>query len=92
MAEADQSGVCSVFKLKSEYSMERYSNLRGNSPVIGYEIQASRIIVWFKGNKPYSYSYASAGQMNVETMKELARRGAGLSAFITRNVRDNYER
>jgi hypothetical protein len=71
--------------------MEIYSNLRGNSPVIGYEIEPTRIIVWFKGDKPYSYSYASAGKSNVDTMKELARRGTGLSAFITRNVRSNYE-
>lgn len=71
--------------------MQHYSNLRGNSPIIGYEIEPQRIIVWFKGYKPYSYSYTSAGTYNVETMKELAQRGAGLSAFITRNVRYNYE-
>lgn len=72
--------------------MERYSNLRGNSPVIGYEIEPQRITVWFKGGKPYSYSYTSAGASNVETMKKLAREGAGLSAFITRNVRFDYEK
>ena len=57
--------------------MERYSNLRGNSPVIGYDIEPHRITVWFKGGKPYSYSYTSAGASNVETMKKLAREGAG---------------
>lgn len=46
----------------------------------------------FKGGKPYSYSYTSAGASNVETMKKLAREGAGLSAFITRNVRFDYEK
>jgi hypothetical protein len=70
---------------------ERYSNLRGNSPVVGYEIEPSRITVWFEGGKPYSYSYASAGSTNVEAMKILARKGSGLSAFITRNVRKNYD-
>ena len=25
--------------------------------VVGYEIEATRITVWFKGGKPYSYSY-----------------------------------
>lgn len=72
--------------------MERYSNLRGNSPVIGYDIEPHRITVWFKGGKPYSYSYTSAGASNVETMKKLAREGADLSAFITRNVRFDYEK
>lgn len=72
--------------------MERYSNLRGNSPIVSYEIEPTRITVWFKGSKPYSYSYTSAGASNVEMMKELARGGAGLSAFITRNVRFDYEK
>jgi len=69
----------------------RYSNLRGNSPIVSYEIEPYCITVWF-GNKPYSYSYSSAGASNVEIMKDLAQRGAGLSAFITRNVRHKYER
>lgn len=71
--------------------MEWYSNLRGNSPVVGYEIEPTRITVWFKNGKHYSYSYTSAGATNVEKMKELAREGAGLSAYITHNVRYNYE-
>lgn len=71
--------------------MERYSNLRSNSPVVGYEIDPERVIVWFKDGKRYSYSYKSAGVDNVETMKKLARKGTGLSAFITRNVRYKYE-
>ncbi|MBO5800479.1 MAG: hypothetical protein J6R41_10730 [Paludibacteraceae bacterium] len=68
-----------------------YANLRGNSPVIGYEIEPNRIIVWFKGGKPYSYSNNRAGVGNVEEMKRLARSGAGLSAYITRNVRYLYD-
>ena len=72
--------------------MSPYANLRGNSPVVGYEIEATRITVWFKGGKPYSYSYASAEEYNVEQMKNLALNGAGLSAYITRNARYNYER
>lgn len=68
-----------------------YANLRGNSPIIGYEIEPTRIRIMFKGGRTYSYSYASAGENNVEQMKSLAQAGAGLSAFITRNVRYNYE-
>lgn len=68
-----------------------YANLRGNSPVIGYEIEPNRIIVWFKGGKAYSYSNNRAGVGNVEEMKRLARSGAGLSAYITRNVRYLYD-
>ena len=72
--------------------MQNYANLRGgNSPIIGYEIEPTRIRIMFKGGRTYSYSYASAGENNVEQMKSLAQAGAGLSAFITRNVRYNYE-
>lgn len=71
--------------------MERYSNRSGNSPITHFEIEDERIIVWFKGGKSYSYSYYKAGRNNVETMKSLAKSGSGLSAFITRNVRFNYD-
>lgn len=34
--------------------MERYKNVRGNSPITFYEIENGRITMWFKGNsKPY---------------------------------------
>lgn len=68
-----------------------YANLGGNSSVVSYEIESSRIIVWFKDSKPYSYSYNKAGVENVETMKRLARRGIGLGSFIMRNVRFLYD-
>ena len=71
--------------------MSPYANLRGNSPVVGYQIEPTRIIVWFKGYKAYSYSYAKAGRANVEDMKRLACNGAGLSAYITHNVRFLYD-
>ena len=72
--------------------MQPYANLSGNSPIVSFEIEPTRIRVMFKGGKIYSYSYASAGAANVEHMKQLARSGAGLSAFITRNVRFAYEK
>ena len=71
--------------------MSPYANLRGNSPEVGYQIEPTRIIVWFKGYKAYSYSYAKAGRANVEEMKRLACNGAGLSAYITHNVRFLYD-
>jgi hypothetical protein len=71
--------------------MERYLNQSGNSPIIGYQIENERIIIWFKGGKSYSYSYRKAGRNHVETMKYLARNGSGLSAYITRNVRFDYD-
>ena len=36
-------------KDRNDLIMNPYANLRGNSPVVGYEIEATRITVWFKG-------------------------------------------
>jgi hypothetical protein len=71
--------------------MERYANRSGNSPITNYQIEDYRIIVWFKSGKSYSYSYRKAGRNHVETMKSLARSGSGLSGYITRNVRFDYD-
>lgn len=73
--------------------MDEYLNNRGNSTITHYEINAQVITVWFKGGKSYSYSYnGGAGEQNVEEMKELAISGTGLSAYITQNVRFNYDK
>jgi len=71
--------------------MERYTNLRGNSPITHFQIESDRITVWFRGTKSYTYSYERAGQSHVETMKTLARSGSGLSAYITKNVKFDYD-
>ena len=72
--------------------MERYKNLGGNSGVVGYEIGSDFIRVQFSNGSVYLYTYASAGANNVEQMKQLARMGQGLNAFINRHVRKAYER
>ena len=69
--------------------MERYVNLGGDSGVVGYEIGADFIWVHFSKYK-YQYTYASAGPDNIEHMKELAKRGRGLNAFVIKNVRKKY--
>ena len=72
--------------------MERYANLGGNSGVIGYEIGDDFIRVYFFDGSIYLYTYASAGSYNIEEMKQLARRGQGLNAFINTTVRKAYAR
>lgn len=86
------NGSLQMLPEQKEVFMIHYKKLRGNSPVIGYEIEPTRINVMFKSGRIYSYSYESAGSYNVEQMKVLAREGAGLSAYITRNARFNYEK
>jgi hypothetical protein len=72
--------------------MERYLNKSGDSPITYYEIGDEYIRVAFKGNiKIYVYSYSRAGKAHVEYMKILAYDGKGLSAYITRYVRKEYD-
>lgn len=73
--------------------MEKYKNLSGDSGVSGYEIGSDYIKVTFKGgSKVYVYNYTSAGRDNIENMKNLAKNGTGLNAFINKNVKKLYSR
>jgi len=68
-----------------------YKNKNGNSNVLFYEIGNDFIDVQFNGTeKKYTYSYRSAGKENIETMKKLAKDGAGLNSFINRVVKYLY--
>lgn len=64
--------------------------------VESYEVGDDYITVKFStpsrsGGTLYKYSYASAGEENVEAMKKLAEEGEGLSPFVTANTRKLYE-
>ncbi len=57
--------------------MTAYANLHGNSGVRSYELEASALIVMFKGGSLYRYGGEAADQM-----KQLAQSGRGLNTFI----------
>lgn len=67
--------------------MEIYSNLKKGSRVLGYEIGADYISVWFEGkNNPKTFSATKAGETHVETMKKMAQDGHGLHRYIKKHV------
>jgi hypothetical protein len=73
--------------------MQRYTDRNGDSGVVGYEVSATAIKVWFEGGaRPYTYSYAKAGQVHVQKMKQLAQAGDGLNAYINNHVKYKYDR
>ena len=72
--------------------MQRYKNHSGNSGVKAYEIKETAIRVQFSKGDIYTYSYSSAGRDAVEAMKDLAKKGKGLSTYISKYLKDNYER
>lgn len=70
--------------------MERYKNLHGNSGVEAYEIRPHSIVVRFKDKWNYLYNDEKLGAEIIDKMKQLALQGAGLSTYISTNVKDNY--
>lgn len=70
--------------------MQEYLNLSGKSGVAGYKIGVSSIIVGFKDNSQYEYTFPSAGTDNIERMKNLAIQGFGLNSFINKHVKYRY--
>lgn len=72
--------------------MPRYKNLSGSSGVRSYETGDDYIVVQFTGGDTYFYSYRRPGKLFVERMKKLAAAGKGLSTYISRRVRERYEK
>lgn len=73
--------------------MQKYADIDNDSGVDSYQIDDTSITVLFKGgSKPYTYSYESAGQHHIDQMKQLARSGDGLNAYINHNVKYKYVR
>lgn len=72
--------------------MKRYKNLSGNSGVLAYEIEEKGVLVKFVDGRTYHYTYKTAGKENIEQMKKLAEAGKGLSGYISKYVKDNYEK
>lgn len=71
--------------------MPAYANHHGNSGVVHYEIYDESICVTFKGGRSYLFTYDSAGEGNVEKMKELAVNGRKLATFISEEVYGKHE-
>jgi hypothetical protein len=72
--------------------MLHYRNVAGDSGVIAYEIGDDYIKIKFaRSSKSYTYSYNKAGKVHVESMKQLAENGRGLSTYISKYAKDLYE-
>lgn len=75
--------IGAFFYLQVIRVMQKYSDIDGDSGVVGYELGDTFIRVQFnKTFKIYTYSYSSAGIEKVERMKKLAQVGDGLNSYI----------
>ena len=71
-------------------AMKPYRRLHGESGVVAYAIGGDWIRVQFVDGGVYTYTYASAGAIRIEQMKQLADACQTLCSFISRHVRDKY--
>lgn len=72
--------------------MERYKNLNGHSGITRYNITPKSITVEFNHDTVYRYTYSSAGRLIIEKMKKLAILGKGLNTYISRTVREKFDK
>lgn len=72
--------------------MKPYKDKNRDSGIIAYDYGNDWIQVQFRDGSVYEYTYASAGQQNIEYMKSLADNGDGLNSFINKNVKFKYAR
>ena len=72
--------------------MPRYKNLSGRSGVIAFETTSDSITLTFVNGDRYVYTAARPGRDAVDRMTELAKAGCGLSTYVSKHVRDNFER
>lgn len=77
---------------KQRYELQPYRSVHGESGAIAYAAGRDYIVVQFKSEATYLYTYRSAGRSHIEAMKQRAVRGGGLSGYISRNTHEKYEK
>lgn len=70
--------------------MQTYANLSGDSGVRAYAAARDSITIEFVDGATYRYDARRPGRVHVQEMQRLARAGAGLSAYISQHVRENF--
>jgi len=70
--------------------MQLYKNASGNSGVTHYELHPSSITLRFRNGDIYLYDQQHPGPYHVARMQTLARRGQGLSTYVSQYVRHDY--
>lgn len=81
----------SVESESHEPQWRTYADVDGDSDVAAYRVGPGFIEVRFDDGSAYLYTDASAGEVNIVRMQQLAARGDGLGSFIQTNVYDAYE-
>ncbi|MEZ2346547.1 hypothetical protein [Terriglobus sp. RCC_193] len=57
---------------------------------MAYAIVDDAMHIQFQNGDVYVYTPAATGRLHLKVMRQLARAGAGLSTYISRQIRDRY--
>lgn len=71
--------------------MQRYESKDRHTGVIAFQLGKDYIDVEFRDGRIYRYSFTKPGKPAVTEMKRLATKGKGLTTYINKYVRKNYE-
>ena len=71
--------------------MRQYKSTSDNTGVVAYEMGKDSISIKFKDGSVYLYTNSSTGAAAITQMKELAKKGEGLTTYINQHVRDHYQ-
>jgi hypothetical protein len=71
--------------------MHKYGNDDHDTGVVAYAADGDSVTVKFREKGYYKYTIRSAGAAAIKKMKSLAKKGSGLSTFISQHVKDGYE-
>jgi hypothetical protein len=72
--------------------MQPYKNSNRDTGVVAYETGDNGIAVQFRDGSVYLYTVKSAGLASINKMKDLAKKGKGLTTYINQYVKDLYEK
>ncbi len=84
------SGANRACRFPVHTGVERYLNRNQNAGVVAYDEGDYGIVLQFVDGSTYLYTQASAGREHIDTMKQLARRGRGLTAYVNRHVSGDF--
>lgn len=71
--------------------MQKYKDKDNDSGIVAYEIGDDYIRVEYESGDIFTYNYEKAGKQRVEKMKELAKKGEGLNAYIYKYIIPIYK-
>jgi hypothetical protein len=74
----------------SQTKFQPYRTVRGASGVVAYAVVDDAMHIQFRNGEVYVYTPAATGRLHLKVMKQLARAGAGLSTYVSRQVKDRF--